>query len=105
MTLIQPEPSLARMTYALWALGVALAIVASSLIAMYAGVVDLRHDMAAAREDIQALETESASLRDNMYALLEPASQDALVAARGLVADRSPRYITIDQEWSLVSRY
>ena len=105
MTFIQPNRIVDRLTYILGACIAAFALTACWLIAMYVHVVDLEHDVASTKEHIQILEGSSASLRDKTYALLDANSFDALAADHNLVKDRDPQYVTIDQEWSLVSRF
>lgn len=105
MTLIQPNQRFARFNLLIAGLIVAVAGMAMWLVAMYIGVVDNEHDIASMKADIQALESRSASLRDKTYSLLDADSFDALAEQHALVKERDPYYVTIDHEWSLVSRY
>jgi hypothetical protein len=105
MTILKPERTLSRIMYIISALIGVFALTAIGLIAMYAKTVTLEHDVSATRDQIQKLESDTASIRDKTYAMLDATNFETLAAERMLVKDRNPRYVTIDPEWSLVSRY
>ncbi|MFH1246637.1 MAG: hypothetical protein V1489_02600 [Candidatus Liptonbacteria bacterium] len=105
MTILQPERPWTLTSYLLGGLIVVMACTSFWLITMYVRVVDLEHDMAQAKVDIQTREAENATLRDKMYALFGADNMRALSESRQLITDRNPQYVKIDREWSLASQY
>lgn len=105
MTILQPNHTPARIMYVMSALIGVATLTAVFLITMYAKTVTLEHDIMTAQERVQKLESDTASVRERIFALLDATNFEIIAAERALVKDRNPRYVTIDSGWSLVSRY
>ncbi len=105
MTILKPERTTSQIIYIISGLIGVFALTAIGLITMYAKTVTLEHDIAETQDAIQKLESDTAQVRDKTFAILDATNFETIAAERMLVKDRNPRYVTIDPEWSLVSRY
>lgn len=105
MTIFQPEKKNKTLTFALAGLICALSVGACALIGMYASVVSLEHDIAKTSRYIESLESNSSELRDEVFALSSGNRIGELAVQRGLITEREPRYVTIENVWSRASRY
>lgn len=104
MTVLQPHKHLILINYVIGALIVAVFAGALSLVYGYNRLVDIEHGIADMKIGRQKIETESALLRDEIFGLTDESRFASLAAARALVKDASPQYLTLDPQWSLASR-
>ncbi|OGZ00485.1 MAG: hypothetical protein A2946_00560 [Candidatus Liptonbacteria bacterium RIFCSPLOWO2_01_FULL_53_13] len=104
MTILQPHKQIPLINYVLGALILAVFAGALSLVYSYNGLVDAEHRVAKLKSDAQDIETESALVRDKIFALMGSAQLESLAAEHALVKDKSPKYLTLDAQWSLASR-
>jgi hypothetical protein len=104
MTILQPHKQIAYINYVLGALVFAVFASALSLVFVYNSFVDTSHRVSGFKKDITRMETESALLRDTIFALTVDVQSESLANQSGLVKDKSPHYLTLDPQWSLALR-
>lgn len=104
MTFIQPTKHLNILSVVIAALVIALLGGTFGLIVAYNKTVDLSHDIASAKAQLQTVGAENTALNNRILATLGGAGFTQLAQADGLVLDKNPQYYTIDQQWPLASQ-
>lgn len=110
MTFIQPnKPGSGLINLILGVLVVAVVLGVFGMIALYNSTVNLSHNIAAAKAELDAIGTENTKLNDQVLSLTTGSSFTNLAAADGLVQDKNPQYFTENQKpqtqsWPLASQ-
>lgn len=100
MTLIQPNKNNAFIINRILILLVAaLFIAAVWLVVLYNRLVNIDHSISRMKSEIQSGEARSAELKGQVLTLLDGASLGDFAGARGLVQEKKPQYITIQDQW------
>ncbi len=96
MTILQPDRLNALWNRVLVGLGLALLLSAVYLVWLYTRVVNLEHNLAQARADLQSAQTANSELKDKTFSLFGDSQIRSFAAEHDLVPDRSPRYLTVN---------
>ena len=59
--------------------------------------VNIQHDRAEFIKEMAEAKTMNAELKNNLYNILNPGNIEAVMAERGLVREKSPRYIQVSR--------
>ena len=70
-----------------------LVIAAITLVFVYNMTVNIQHALTAAKTELKDVQTGNAELQDRVFSLFATAQVEAFATARGLVKDKTPRYI------------
>jgi len=89
---------------ALLALSIAILGGTFWLVVVYNQTVNTTHNIAAAKAQLDAIGSQNTALNNQMVATLNTSQASALAAQDGLVQDNKPQYITINNQWPIVSR-
>ena len=74
------------------------------LVVVYNQTVNAEHDIAAAKAKLDAIGAQNTAINNQMVATLSVTQAAALAAQDGLVQDNKPQYVTINNQWPIVSR-
>ena len=69
----------------------------------YNQIVNLTHELASRRQDIQKIQAQNAELKQRVYALLSFENLQKVANAHNLVAEKNPQYLGYVQELSFVT--
>ncbi len=105
MTILRSDHANVLWNRLLIVLGLMLVVSAVYLVWVYTQLVNRNHDLALARTEFQQIQTANSELQDRIFALFGEDQLRSFAAAHSLVPDRQPRYLTVNQTWSHVSRY
>lgn len=97
MTIIRPQKNKKLYNILIGFLSVIFAVVLFTGMWMYGNTVELKHDVAKLQEDIQREEARSSELKNSIYAILSPNNLENLAKERGLVKDRDPEYMQVQE--------
>ena len=91
MTIIQPNKhkDIKRLSILL---GILLVGALSMWVFVYIETVNLNHNIAKAKNDIENIKVENADLKDRYYGLVDADNLEKLAAERGLVKDKNPQW-------------
>ncbi|MEK7110406.1 MAG: hypothetical protein AAB867_00950 [Patescibacteria group bacterium] len=73
------------------------------LVVFYNRLVNATHAAAGLNDRLRAIEAETTELRDKLFAATGSAELEALAGKRGLVKEKDPEYLPVDQSWLLAS--
>lgn len=104
MTFIQPNKHSSILNIIIGALAAGVLSAVIVLIMVYNGTVSSARATRGAREEQKQLETENSELKRRVFADFDPVRMAAFAAERGMVSDRQPQYLTIN-EWVVASQY
>ena len=95
MTIIQPNKhkDIKKLSTSL---GILLVGVVSMWVFVYLETVNLKHDMANAKNRLDNIKVENADLKDKYYGLVDADNLEKLAMEHGLVKDKNP-------QWAFVS--
>ncbi len=105
MTFIQPSKNSGVLNLILGFLAVTVVAGIFGMVALYNATVNLNHNIAQAKTELDAIGAESTTLSNQVIAAT--GSGNALkdiVAQDGLVQDERPQYFRTDQQWPLASQ-
>lgn len=74
------------------------------VIILYNQTVDLKHSIADMKAETQKIEVQSADLKDQYFAIFDPAKVESTAKARGLVKENKPAYLE-SNTWALASHF
>ncbi len=74
------------------------------LVVAYNKTVDLSHNIATEKAQLDSIGAENTALNNQVLATLGDVDSSALATADGLVTDKNPQYFTIDQQWPIASQ-
>lgn len=104
MTFIQPTKHANIFNVVIAMLVVALLGGTSWLVVAYNKTVDLSHNIATEKAQLDSIGAENTALNNQVLATLGDVDSSALATADGLVTDKNPQYFTIDQQWPIASQ-
>lgn len=104
MTFIQPSKRIDIQNAVIALLVCALLGGTFLLVIAYNKTVDLSHDIASDKAQLDSIGAENTSLNNNILATLGGSDFSALASADGLVTDRNPQYFPINEQWPLASQ-
>jgi cell division protein FtsB len=104
MTYIQPNKNSIIVNIILTLSGVTFAFGALWLVVLYNSVLNLNHGLAEMKTEYQALEAQSAELKESFFNLASPEKFKALASERQLIQDKKPEYLEIGTKWSYASQ-
>ena len=105
MTIIQSQKDNTIFRLTLTLIVGAIVVSGGMLVFLYNRSVNLQHAMSDMTSEIKKLQTQSAELQDNTFAIFSTARVEAFAAEHGLVKDKNPQYLNVDPQWFLASRY
>ena len=98
MTLLQPSSSHPFLNKVIFLLVCALMAQALWLVMLYNHVVNVAHAITQVKSDMRTLQTESAELKDTIFALFDSEHLQAFAESRALVQERNPRYLPLQAQ-------
>jgi hypothetical protein len=104
MTFIQPTKHANILNVVIALLVVALLGGTFWLVIAYNKTVNLSHDIASEKNQLQSIGAQNTTLNNQVLATLGGANFTALAAADGLVEDKNPQYFTVNQQWPIASQ-
>jgi cell division protein FtsL len=93
MTFIQPHKQFNTTKIILMALIFSTVLTTFVLVAVYNGIVNASHNIAATKTELDAVGAESTGLKNQIVALLGSGAVAQAAQNAGLVEDKSPQYI------------
>ena len=84
---------------------VAIAAGVFGMVALYNATVNLTHNVADAKAQLDAIGAMTTSLNNQALAATSGGDLTALAAKDGLVADQKPQYFPVHQSWPIASHY
>jgi hypothetical protein len=102
MTFIQPNQQKDLLNRIIAGLAIFTVLGVFWLVMLYNNIVDLNHNIAAAKSQLDAIGAENTTLNAETVAALKVVQSGDLAAADGLVADNHPQYFT--QSWPIASQ-
>lgn len=103
MTIIEPKENKSTISLLLISLIFILLLVAYGNIFLYNQTVNLRHALSSGDEKLIQLKTDNADFKSRLYQLTSSESLNQLGEERGLVNERIPRYLEVNDLWPAVS--
>ena len=96
MTIIQPNKhqDIKRLAVSL---GAVLVVLVLMWMFVYMQTVNLRHDLANAKNHLEEIKVVNAELKDAYYNLVDADNLERLAAERGLVKDKNPQWAFASQ--------
>ncbi len=110
MTYLQPSPHRSHiLNFVIVALAAASLVGIFALVGLYNNIVDLNHNLAAAKSQLDAIGAKSTTLNQQVIADLGNVSTGNLAAQDGLIQDNQPAYFPLDHyfpttQWPLASQ-
>src|SRR3989344_610972 len=98
MTIIQTDRTGAKLNLIFITLMAAVVVAAVTLVFLYNRLMNLKHEAAAARQEIEVTELRTAEMQEKLFALLNKDSVAELATNRALVQERNPKYLQISPE-------
>lgn len=109
MTFIQPNKHSSFLNVVLGVLAVALVAGVLGMVALYNSTVNLSHNIAEAKQQLDAVGAATTELNNKVVATLGGAELAKLTAEINLVAESKPQYFpiaqTVGQKWPIASHY
>ncbi len=105
MTFLQPNRNKSIVNRILAGLAVALVAGVFGMVALYNATVNLGHNIAAAKTELDAVGAESTQLNNQVINDLSGSGLAAAASADGLVADNNPQYFPVHGPWPIASQY
>jgi hypothetical protein len=104
MTFIQPNKSNSLLNRILVVLIIGVIAGVFGMVALYNETVNLDHNIAAAKAQLDAVGAESTSLSNQVMAALGGIGSTELATKDGLVQDQNPQYFPVNQAWHIASQ-
>ena len=105
MTFIKPNKNDGVMNLLIGVLSVAVVAGVFGMVALYNLTVNLNHNIAQAKTELDAIGAANTKLSNQVIATLGSGSGlTAVVAADGLVEDQKPQYFRTDPQWPIASQ-
>lgn len=96
MTIIQPNKYKDIKRTAFW-LGMVLVGMVFMWVFVYLQTVNLEHNIARAKNDLEELKVNNAEMKDAYYNLVDADNLELLAGERGLVKDANPQWAFVSQ--------
>jgi hypothetical protein len=104
MTFIQPKKSLNILNCAIAVCAVLCVLGTFLLIALYNNVINVNHNIAAVKSELDAVGAANTSLNDKIVASLGIGVAVAAAQGDGLVQEKTPQYFQTNQQWAFASQ-
>jgi cell division protein FtsL len=104
MTFIQPKKYFNIQNFMIAALVVLVLGSTFWLVIGYNETVNLSHNIASVKSQLETIGAQNTALNNNVLALLGENQIGAVAAADGLVQDTKPQYFSINQQWPIASQ-
>lgn len=95
MTIIEPNRHAFRFSLPLVSVVLLVLGGAAASVLLYTKTVDLRHEVAAAEDDLGELRAANTEYRSDLFAALDAERLSAVALELGFVRESSPRYIPV----------
>lgn len=102
MTYIQPNNRINILNLAIAGLAFLSLVGIFCLVALYNNIVNLNHNIAAAKTELDSIGSNNTTLNNQVIAALGNVQSANMAAGDGLVADNHPQYFT--QSWPIASQ-
>ena len=93
MTFIQPHKQFYTLNIVLCLLIFSTVFATFALVAVYNGIVNVTHNIAAAKAELNTVGAESTDLQNRIVALMGSGAVAQAAQANGLVEDKNPQYL------------
>jgi cell division protein FtsB len=93
MTFIQPHKQFNALNIILGALVFSTVLTTFALVAVYNGIVNVSHNIAAAKAELDTVGAQSTSLQNHIVALMGSGAVAEAAQTDGLVEDKNPQYL------------
>lgn len=109
MTFIQPKKNTGFWNLVLALLGVAVVAGIFGMVALYNATVNLNHNIASAKAELDAIGAKSTALNNRIVATLNGNGLTTIANHDGLVLEAKPQYFTLTQsntsnKWAIASQ-
>lgn len=105
MTFLQPNKNKNILNRIIAALSVAIVLCVFGMVALYNATVNLNHNIAAAKAELDTVGAENTQLQNTAVRALSDAGLGTAVAQDGLVVEKSPQYFPVHGPWPIASHY
>ncbi len=72
-------------------------------LALYNGIVNLRHDISREKISLREVEVKNAEFKDNFYSLANISKIKTIAEEKSLVLEKNPSYVKINNNYQLTS--
>ena len=97
MTVLQPNKNKSSLTKILFIMGLSLLVFVAAEISVYSGTVNLRHEASVTLDKVNLARVANAELKNEYFALMDQKNLDKLAKERGLIKDKSPKWVFVSQ--------
>jgi hypothetical protein len=104
MTYIHPENHKSILNFIIAGLIFTSFVGAFWLVALYNNTVNLNHNIAAAKSELDSVGAKNTTLNNQVVAALGNVQSGDLATADGLVQDNHPQYFPTNQSWPIASQ-
>ncbi len=109
MTFIQPKKNSGLWNLMLTGLGVVVVMCIFGMVALYNATVNLNHNIASVKAELDAVDAKSTALNNQIIATLNGQGLSSLASRDGLVLESKPQYFPITQsntsdKWGIASQ-
>ncbi|MEK7076921.1 MAG: hypothetical protein AAB967_01680 [Patescibacteria group bacterium] len=104
MTDLAPQPHNRILNILLMVSGTALVAGAVWLAVLYNQNVNAAHAISGFKEEIQNSKTETAEVKERIFALFRTENLEQLAEERSLVKEKNPQYLRTAPQWASASR-
>lgn len=105
MTFIQPNKNRSFWNGVLVVFAVAVVAGTVGMVALYNMTVNLGHNIASVKSEMDAVGARSTDLNNKIMDTLGGVGITRLAAENGLVMESKPQYFTMNQKWPIASHY
>ncbi|SRR5258708_7105277 len=107
MTFIKPNKNSTFFSGIIAILAVALITSTVGMVALYNATVNVSHNIATAKAELDTIGTQSTNMNNRIVATLSGADLSKLAAQGGLVMESKPQYFPVNgnQKWPIASHF
>jgi hypothetical protein len=105
MTFIKPNKNSAFLNGIIAVLAIALTTGTIGMVALYNATVNMSHNIATARAELDVIGTQSTDLNNKIVATLGGSGLAKIAADGGLIMELKPQYLPVNQKWPIASHY
>ena len=103
MTILRPHKKITLLTKLLIVLVIPFALEIVFLVKLSNQTVNLRHEMSKINLEIQNAQNENVEIKDKIFTLFNNQNLADFSQTHGLVQDKNPEYLEVNQKWAVVS--
>lgn len=104
MTFIQPNKNKSILNLIIGLLSVSLLTGVFFLVVFYNNTVNINHNIASAKAELDEIAAKNTNLNNMMMSLLGSDQLSLSAKTNNLIEDKNPQYLTIDSQWPIASR-